>query len=170
MMCLIYFACLCVGEVAWSSHGDHILGIQQLHFSISRDTNKQTSITINFHSFKDSKGQQHSLTIQALEGTQHCPVAALAHYLHRRPFNQWGPLFLTEQGTPINRTFFVGKLKSILANTNFSYLNINSHSFRVGQTTDMVMQGHSDTYMQKVGRWSSNAYRRYVRPYVICPT
>ncbi len=138
MMCLMYFACLRVGEVAWSSHGDHILGRQQVHFSIRWDTNKPTSMTINFHSFKDSNGQQPS---------------------HRRPPNQRGPLLLTEQGTPMNRTFFVGKLKSILAYTNLSYLNINSHSFRVGRTTDMVMQGHSDTYIQKVGRWSSNAYR-----------
>ncbi len=65
MMCLMYFACLCVGEIAWSSHGDHTLGIQQVHFSISKDTNKSTFMTINFHSFKHSKVQQPSLTIQA---------------------------------------------------------------------------------------------------------
>ncbi len=68
-MCLMYFACLLVGEVAWSSHGDHILVIQQVHFSISRDTNKPTSMTITFHSFKQSKGQQPSLTIPWMSNT-----------------------------------------------------------------------------------------------------
>ncbi len=72
------------------------------------DVKKHTTILNYISAIKQSKGQQPSLTIQALGRTPHCPVVALSHYFHRRPSNQWGPLFLIEQGTPISRTFLLG--------------------------------------------------------------
>jgi len=38
-----------------------------------------------------------------------------------------------------------------------------SHSFRLGGATELKMRGRSDDEIMMWGRWSSEAYRRYVR-------
>ena len=39
----------------------------------------------------------------------------------------------------------------------------NTHSFRIGGATAAASDGISDSTIQILGRWSSDAYRRYLR-------
>ena len=168
VMSLMYFACLRIGEVAVSSHAHHMLSCSQV--SVSLATPRIPSISIRFHSFKHSKGKTPTLRIQHQPGQPHCPVATLSHYLSIRPGPRSGPLFLLHDASPLTRPIFLRYLRQLLAATPYCNLNINTHSFRVGRTTDMATSGkYSDIYIQKVGRWSSSAYKQYIRPLVICP-
>ena len=93
-----------------------------------------------------------------------CPVTAVAAYLEIRPQTNSKALFLHILGTPMSRSFFVRHLRVLLAATPYKGEKFNTHSFRIGRATDMLLAGASDATIQKIGRWSSNAYRKYLRP------
>ena len=171
MMSLMYFACLRIGEVAYSDTMDHVLTLPQIEVQVDRNSGQAQALVIHFKSYKHSKQTNlPSLNIQAEPGKLFCPVQAVTQYLKVRPPSMSGAIFLDKYGENITRSGFVVKLKSLVSMSRYCNLRINSHSFRVGRTTDMVMSGnYSDLYIQQIGRWSSEAYRRYVRPVVICP-
>ena len=155
VMTLMYFGCLRIGEVAISWHADHVLHKSQIKF-LTAGHNSAKAITINFKSYKHSKSSCPLLTITKLPGAAHCPVLALIQYLNMRPNTSQNALFVDDKGDTITRSWFVKNLKQLLAITPFSHCNINSHSFRIGRTTDMALSGkYSDAYIQQVGRWPS---------------
>jgi hypothetical protein len=43
----------------------------------------------------------------------------------------------------------------------------NTHSFRFGRATDMATQGYTDIQIRMAGRWSSAAYKKYIKPHII---
>ncbi len=167
-MSLMYFACLRIGEIAISGRATHVLTMQQVKIVVQPP--KTPYITVKFKSYKHSQGHQPLLTLKSLPGSFHCPVKALQNYLAIRPDTQNKQLIVVQNGKPLSRTIFKSYLDAALVVANLTNLNINTHSFRIGRTTDMVMGGrHSDSYIQKVGRWSSAAYKKYIRPIVVCP-
>ena len=42
-------------------------------------------------------------------------------------------------------------------------MNYNTHSFRVGKASDMAVAGVPEAVIRKAGRWSSDAFKRYIR-------
>ncbi len=62
---------------------------------------------------------------------------------------------------------FVMNLRLCLDYLGWNQLPINTHSFRVGRATDLFDSKHSDSYIQEVGRWSSNAFKCYIRPHYV---
>ena len=159
---VMYYACLRIGEVAKSSHMQNIIQINQISFTPNGD-----NLVITFYHYKHSNGKSPTLTLTR-HSTPECPVAALSSYLvlrGKRP----GPLFLLENGSPVSRMWLVRQLKLALQMANLNPLLYNSHSFRIGRCTQLVMDGYPDSFIRKVGRWASNAYLRYVRPTTLCP-
>ena len=165
MMSLMYWACLRIGEVATSTHGDHVLRLDQLSFEYIGA--RPSAAIITFKSFKHSKGAKPILNIRARPDRSICPVTGLQDYLRLRSQTQCPALFVTSCGQPVTRADFVAWLGQALDKTPHTNLKINSHSFRVGRATDLALQGKSDAYIQKAGRWSSSAYRKYVRPQAV---
>ena len=43
----------------------------------------------------------------------------------------------------------------------------NTHSFRIGRTTNMMLEGYSEAQIKVAGRWISNAFIRYSRPSIL---
>lgn len=161
MFTLMYFGCLRIGEVATSTHNDNTLQLNQLSLQLAAGTLK--SLCIDFKSFKHSGSKIPNLTIIAQADRHICPVYALANYIKVRG-SKPGPLYLDCFQVPINRSKFVKLLKISLDQVGLSNTNINTHSFRVGRATDLSLSNYSDTHIQEIGRWRSNAYKRYIRP------
>jgi len=47
----------------------------------------------------------------------------------------------------------------------------NTHSFRIGKATDLVLQGYSTSQILTIGRWKSvKAFERYIKPGKISTT
>ncbi len=167
MMATMYYACLRIGEAAVSQSDDHTLRLSQISFLCVEDS-PPTSVLVRFLTYKHSKGKKAKLCIKQSLEQNYCPVLLLWKYCAARPHSENTHLFLTQGGLPVTRTAFVRVLKEALTRTPYQGLNINSHSFRVGRTTDMVIRGqHSEEYIRQVGRWSSDAFRKYIRPLVI---
>ena len=90
-----------------------------------------------------------------------CAVQAVLAYLNLRG-DASGPLFLLKSGQPLSRARLTSWLRDILDQENISG-NYASHSFRIGAATVAARNGVPDHLIQTLGRWSSNAYKGYIR-------
>jgi len=94
----------------------------------------------------------------ALTGSLTCPVSALLNLLNCHP-NVNGPLYVFNNGSNLVRNDIVNLLRSSLP----FLTNINTHSFRIGGASAAAAAGLPDSTIQILGRWTSDAYRRYLR-------
>ena len=95
-------------------------------------------------------------------GSKLCPVNALVQYLAVFQ-HKTDPLFQFTDGKAVPASYISKQLHKI-----FEFLGLNTnyykdHSFRIGAATHAANLGFSENYIQKLGRWNSNAIRRYIR-------
>lgn len=112
------------------------------------------------HSKTDPFRKGASVTFGAT-GTPICPVSALTAYLRRRSLAK-GPLLRFINGRPLSRTWFRARLKVACAGTGMTG-DFTSHSLRIGAATAAAAAGIPAGTIQMLGRWSSDAYKLYIR-------
>lgn len=91
-----------------------------------------------------------------------CCVRVMTEYLKVRP-TKCSFLFCHENGSPLTRSQFAHVLSKSLHTLGKPLRKYRTHSFRIGRATDLAAQGVSELAIQKMGRWSSFAYKRYIR-------
>ena len=96
-----------------------------------------------------------SLSIEG-DRTPNCPVRLLAEYIYLRKYCD-GPLYLLENGRPVDRKYFNSKLSYILNFCGYEdqKIHIRSHSFRIGAATLAIENGYSYEQVELMGRWNS---------------
>lgn len=141
-----------IGELAISGSADHRLRIGDL-------TVRVNEVDIVFRTFKHSTGM--AKVVMKANQDVCCPVRAVKEYLMLRPAGD-GPLFLSVSGAPVRREQVVAMLKRLALACGASG-RFDGHSFRIGATTHAAQQGRSASDIKRLGRWSSDAYLRYVR-------
>jgi len=160
MFLLAFFAFLRVGEITTHSVTE---SRNVLHFddiSLIREEGV-LRCHLTFRHFKHHKGQPVTLTINP-QRLAYCPVAMMARYLAQRGSSP-GPLFTFNDMAPVRRSFFTSQLKAALVQCGLGAANYKSHSFRIGAASYACQRGCSDVDIQQMGRWKSNAYKRYIR-------
>ena len=85
-----------------------------------------------------------------------CSVMAMRRYLQLRGDSR-GPLFTFQDGSQLTRL-----VMSNLLSTCFPDCSLDSHSFRIGGASAAASGGLSDAAIQILGRWSSEAFKRYL--------
>lgn len=94
-----------------------------------------------------------------------CPVQALKTYIIRRTELSYASdhnvLFIKPDGSATIKRWFISNLKMLLSGTN-----IEGHSFCAGGTTELVLRGVQLSLIQKISRWSSEAFYRYIRTHL----
>lgn len=90
-----------------------------------------------------------------------CPVAALGNFLGLRGPPP-GPLFCFADGRPLTRQRLSSMVQSILHSAGY-HGSYSGHSFRIGAATTAAARGVPDHLIKTLGRWSSDAYQRYIR-------
>ena len=85
-----------------------------------------------------------------------CPVRWVRVYLQSWK-ESYGPLFTFRSGRYLVRNDIAKLMTNSLAGTN-----INTHSFRAGGATNLANLGVPDYVIQIMGRWRSDAYKRYL--------
>ena len=108
----------------------------------------------------DPVGVGHFLYI-GVTGTNLCPVLALRSYLAHRG-SLAGPLFVWADRSPLTADQVNHYLRVILSRAGVSG-PFSSHSFRIGAASSAAAVGLPDHLIQTLGRWTSQAYRRYIR-------
>ena len=74
-----------------------------------------------------------------------------------------GPLFILPGGSPVTRSFFSEHLNKSLNWVGISTTIYKGHSFIIGRATSAAMMGVSDEDIQRMGRWKSQAFKKYIR-------
>ena len=118
--------------------------------------------TIMYIKIKESKTDPFrsgcTIRLAAIKKHMLCPVTAMRKYLEVRS-QQPGPLYVLDNGQFVSRKFVVAFLGISLPGVT----NINTHSFRIGGASAALSAGASDALIRIMGRWSSDAYNRYIR-------
>ena len=157
MYLLAFHAFLRIGEIAVTTGTQASKVLQLNQFSITN-----TDCTVVFHTFKHYQGPPVTLFISALASSPFCPVQAMKTYLAVRTKSP-GPLFMFPGGIPVSKSFFGDQLKKSLAWAGLSKSSYKGHSFRIGAATVAAMQGISEEEIQRMGRWKSQAFKKYIR-------
>ena len=174
--CLAFAAFLRIGEFTWEHHqwaaGDS-------DFATWHATRR--SITFGF---KDRSGNhpdrlfftlpaskadpfRRGITITvAAADDQACAVSAVHLLFTRWPSPPETPLFMLGQNPNVPESAFdrhtvVNALRGCLATARILG-NYSGHSFRRGAATSARMAGVADHDIQLLGRWRSDAYKRYI--------
>lgn len=92
-----------------------------------------------------------------------CPMDALRAYLGTRDrwFGNRSPLFLDSNGRVPTRAWFLGRFHA------FFGFNKSGHSMRSGGASAMAQAGIPLEIIQDTGRWSSEAFKTYVRDHPV---
>ncbi|KAJ8347136.1 hypothetical protein SKAU_G00285370 [Synaphobranchus kaupii] len=88
----------------------------------------------------------------------------MTRYLRRRPLTSPDePLFITDKGNAMTRSWFSACLCLVCQYCGLSPELYTAHSFRIGAATTAATVAPTCT-IKAMGRWSSAAYERYIRP------
>lgn len=156
MYTIMYYACLRASEVLMTDTPHHNILRNNVTFATGGST-----LTIHMSTYKHAAHQQADILLSATHSLD-CPVDALQAYLLKRP-SLPGPLFLYNY-QPVQRNSFMLTLTKCLRYLNLDPTHYNVHSFRIGRTTDMAEQHLPHNVIQRIGRWKSNAFLKYIRP------
>ena len=163
-MYLVAFHCfLRLGE--FTSHtgkNNHLLKVENVKFSYEHSS-VPAGFELTINSYKHSQGKQHTMYVQSnTKNTDLCPVLALWKYLLLRKTAS-GPLFAIFDGSPISRKFFTEQLNLSLIWCDLDPKLYKGHSFRIGAATTAAAEGISEEKIRAMGRWSSDAVKKYFR-------
>ncbi len=135
--------------------------------------NPQHDLTLSDLTFEDHAyiiNLKHSKTDRLHLGTQiyiarnntaFCPFFSMLKFLHLRSSTHWSaPLFVSDGGHPMTRSWFSSKLHDLCRSCGLPSNRYSPHSLRIGATTAAAL--HVPSSLKSLGRWSSSAYQRYV--------
>jgi site-specific recombinase XerD len=151
---LAFFATLRISEVARTRASNH--AIQTANVTCLPD-----SINIRLKSSKTVKLNQTEHLIHVKSHFPICPVLHLHRYLHQKPPSQY--LFVHQDLSQLTYDQFLSALRRAAEIAGLPTKNFTTHSFRIGGTTYYHQQGWSDAALQQHGRWSTSAYKKYIR-------
>lgn len=151
MFLLAFHAFLRVGELCGSRH---TINFGNISF-------QQTYLSIRFPTYKFSAGRCPSVFIPA-RAAPLCPVKALQDYVAFRGTIP-GRLFLDERGEPYTIPRFRSQLAKVVRAAGLQSCGITPHSFRVGAATTAAALGLPEETIQRMGRWTSRAFFRYIK-------
>lgn len=112
---------------------------------------------------KQSKTDTEHTGVQivlAATGEKTCPVAALARLYTLDPQPANAPLFRLSSGA-FSCFSVVTAFKKRISFAGLDQADYSGHSFRKGAAQHAADHGMLDEMIQKLGRWTSNAFRLY---------
>ena len=156
---LAYFGILRVNELVVNtvSQVGHVLFAKDVLFEPS---SKALTICI-----RSSKTQQAGppVRIRIHDSIDNISCFQLIKELDQVRPKHCGLFFCHENGDPLTRSQFSGVLCKTLKHCGIMSGYYKSHSFRIGKASQLSVQGVLDDNIKIMGRWSSSAYKSYLR-------
>ena len=151
-----------LGEVVVKSKCLADTVIQQEDVSFEFSNNTPSSVVILLRIFKTNKKKDlFQIHLKASTNSNMCPVLAVHHYL--KTFDHIsGLLFQFIGDEPVSYAFVSKHLHNTVSLIGYNPSLYKGHSFQIGAATRAAQQGVSENCIQKMGRWNSDAVRRYI--------
>jgi len=158
--CLSFFGFLRPGELTFASNFPYSeLTVSDIAID-SRD-NPRVLIVRIWTSKTDQFGKGTQLYLGRTEGSL-CLLSSMLAYLALRPPTP-GPLFIFQDGSPLSRGQLTAHLRAALCNVGLQSTRFSGRSFRIAAASTSASAVLSDSFIQKLGRWKSSAFTRYIR-------
>ena len=122
-------------------------------------------VSIYFRRFKHStRHGPHSIQVRGdcIPGSPIYLGAFLREFLSVRG-NVQSPFFANVDGSPMLRSEFDISLKHLLSFCGYQTTSFKGYSFRIGAATAAALRGEYDVQIRAAGRWSLDAFRKYIR-------
>lgn len=163
MYLFAFHAFLRVGEMTNTSPTqNHNISVCDVQLHIPKESQHET-LVISMRSFKGHYGKRvFQIEVLPNSDSEVCPIRAYKAYMVLRG-REPGPLFAFPGGTAISRRFFTDNLKFSLQWAGYSPDKYKGHSFRIGAASAAAAMGISDERIQLMGRWRSDAFKKYIR-------
>ena len=155
-----FFAFLRIGEITCCPRSPTVLQIDQV-VKLLDTSGKIPGLKIMFANFKHSYNRPN-VTLTLHRRTDICPVQSLLDYFACRGVSA-GPLFRTRDGHAVSRKLFTDHLAILFRACGLDFNKYKGHSFRIGAATFAAECGYSDAQIRLMGRWKSDAFRKYIR-------
>ena len=154
---LAFYGLCRMGELVGS--GPHVLLDQNVQLT-------DDGIRLTLETFKHSKRGATLLVTEKGNGAA-CPVRNCKGYVLSRPaVSSSRPFFVTRTGGSVSLAVVNSIVKKLGASLTPPKL-LGGHSFRIGGTGWAVSCGKSTEEIKLMGRWESDAFRRYLRGEVV---
>lgn len=171
LLCTIAFAggfrcgeLLCKKETEFDPKKD-LLNRDMKLVRIRIDNKEVESIQVKLKTQKSKKAKADQIVDIYESGGDICPVRAHKKWTatHQKRSDSL-PVFSWESGKPLTVKHFNKILKS-LVEEHLTPINgtISSHSFRSGLASTLAALGFEEHDLMEAGRWSSQAYQRYLK-------
>ena len=153
-----------IGELSCNSKQQVDTVVQFDQVTFLKQSSRVTAVKIVITKFKhNTNNRPFVITIESEPSEQFCPVQTLIDYIKLRGYHQ-GPLFTCAAGGAISTNNFNTELRRALNFCGLDCSRYKSHSFRIGAACHASEKGFSDSQIRALGRWSSDAFRTYIRP------
>ena len=163
ILLLQYHCCARIGEMVVSHKNDrNTLKTTELSFD------RFGRLTVDFVYYKHGQEECSQALIIEPTNDRFCPVAAVRHYLTIRYAGKNDILFIDQGGTPIVREIVSKALKNLIISSGLEANRYDTHSLRMGRACQAASEGWTETQIKRLGRWKSNAYRKYLRGPLLC--
>ena len=157
---LAFFGLFRVSELVGSST-DHV----QSPLSLDDIQMNKDKFIVRLCKSKTNKcGSPQFVHITATGGIS-CPFSAMKSYLQSRTNSvTCQSLFCHSNCKPLNSYQFGAVLSKVVKSAELhDGRQYKTHSFRIGAATWLHHKGVSNDVIKKMGRWTSNAFQRYIR-------
>ena len=161
---LAFYAFLRIGEITISSVSADALKLVQIGdiTMLGDSKGNYKAMKLCIRNWKSQiPGVPFTLTILA-QPSRACPVLAIKNYLRIRG-TYGGPLFTKQNKLSITRAQFSQALRQVIKKAGFDDSRIKGHNFRIGASTTAASLGFTEDQIQRMGRWRSDAVKKYIR-------
>ena len=153
-----------IGELSCNSKQQVDTVVQFDQVTFLKQSSRVTAVKIVITKFKhNTNNRPFVITIESEPSEPFCPVQTLIDYIKLRGYHK-GPLFTCAAGGAISTNNFNTELRRALNFCGLDCSRYKSHSFRIGAACHASEKGFSDSQIRALGRWSSDAFRTYIRP------
>lgn len=152
-----------IGELATKTTkgSDDVVQYEDIRFLTRNGQIQMVKITIR--KFKHNANRlPFDILIERDTSAAFCPVQSILNYCQHRGHKP-GPLFCLTDSNPITISMFNTALTRCLTFCGLDTTRYKSHSFRIGAACFAAEKGFSDSQIRSLGRWKSDAFKRYIR-------
>ena len=128
------------------------------------DSNLKYMVVHLKQSKTDSKGNGIDIYI-GCTGTTVCAYCAMVQFVSLKRHNNdpLSPLFVFSNGALVTKSLLTKTIKLYVVRIGLDPDKYSGHSFRSGGATTMASNNFADWEIKLGGRWTSEAYQRYIR-------